>query len=281
MIHRNSTLRFSRTPRLLRNWLLFLSALALMAPMNFVLITPGPATELFPDVLTISKSAKVKSYPVNGNLNLLTIYITNPESKILGFEVLGCWIWGDCVALPRSVMYRPGATDKAETKNGKREMVQSQNIALAAAREAIARNFPEIDLSQIKDSSIKVSLENTGGPSGGLVFTLGLIDLLTPIDLLQGRNIAGTGTISHNGSIGAIGGITEKILGAKKAKASILFISRENCRELPKRIEGITVIAISRIDEAIAYLSTPHKQATATGKGLNSAGIRGCASVGA
>ena len=281
MIHRNSTLRFSRTPFLIRNFILLAALIALIAPMNFVLITPGPATSLFPTVLTIKDAPGVKSYPVNGQLNLLTIYVTNPETYVYGAQVLGCWVWGDCVALPRSVMYQDGTTDAAETKSGTKEMVQSQNLALAAARRAIAREYPTINLSAVKDSSIKVSLKNTGGPSGGLVFTLGLVDLLTPADLLQGRNVAGTGTIAKDGSIGPIGGVTEKILGAKKAGATILFVSQENCSELPARVEGITVIAIEKIDQAIDYLKLPYVGAAKGEKGVNSAGIRGCASVGA
>ena len=281
MIHRNKTLRFSRTPSLLRYSVLILTLIALVAPMNFVLITPGPATELFPKVLKVEKSASVKVYPVHGQLNLLTIYVTNPESFVFGAEVLGCWMWGDCVVLPRSVMYEDGATDQAEEKTGTKEMVQSQNLALAAARAAISRKFPSIDTLKVKDSSVKVTLENTGGPSGGVIFTLGLIDLLTPTDLLQGRTIAGTGTISADGKVGAIGGVTEKIIGAKKAGASLLFVSRENCDELPAKVDGISVIAINNIDQAIDYLMAPYAGGKAKRKDLNSAGIQGCASVGA
>jgi Lon-like protease len=183
--------------------------------------------------------------------------------------------------MPRSDWYQDGATNEAEMKSGTKDMVQSQNVALIAALGVISRKFPSVDISKIKDSSIKVSLENTGGPSGGLVFTLGLVDLLTPEDLLQGRNIAGTGTIAKDGSIGAIGGVTEKILGAKKAGATILFVSQENCSELPSRVEGITVVAIDNIDQAIEYLKSPYAGRAASKKGVNSAGIRGCASVGA
>jgi PDZ domain-containing protein len=281
MNHRNSTLRFSRTPALIRYFLIASFLIALIAPMNFVLITPGPATPLFPKVLAIKNSPGVRSYPVNGQLNLLTIYITNPETDVYGAQVVGCWAWGDCAAMPRSDWYHDGATDKSETKSGTKDMLQSQSVALIAARGVIARKFPTVEISQIKDSSIKVSLENTGGPSGGLVFTLGLVDLLTPSDLLQGRNIAGTGTIAKDGTIGAIGGVTEKILGAKKAGASILFVSQENCSELPTRVEGITVIAIHKIDQAIDYLKRPYSGQGKGKKGVNSAGIRGCASVGA
>lgn len=274
MIRHRSNLRFSRTPLIVRAFIAIVVAVALVAPANFVLVTPGPVTELFPKVLSISPSDGAKSYPVKGQLYLLTIYITNPETKVLGAQVLGCWVWGDCVAVPRSVMYKKGTTDAIERKSGSKDMVKSQNVALQAARGVIARKFPTVNLSAVTDSSVKVSLKDTGGPSGGLIFTLGLADLLTPIDILQGRKIAGTGTISKDGRIGPIGGVSEKIIGAKKASAQTLFISRQNCRELPATVEGISVIAIDRIDQAIEYL-------LAASPTLNSAGIHGCANVGA
>ena len=283
MIHRNRDLRFSRAPLFIRVFIPLILIVALFAPMNFVLITPGPATKLFPKVLSLEESAGLNVYPVKGQLNLLTIYITNPESYVFGAEILGCWAWGDCVAMPRSVMYQDGATDKEEFKSSKKDMVKSQNVSLAAAKSAIARNFPGVNLLSVNDSSVKVSLKNTGGPSGGLIFTLGLVDLLTAEDLIQGRNIAGTGTIGSDGTVGPIGGVTEKIIGAKRAGASILFISTQNCGELPAKVEGIQVIAIEKIDQAIEYLRKPYLAGKtvnkAVGEELNSAGIRGCASV--
>jgi PDZ domain-containing protein len=274
---RNKNLRFSRTPFVTRIFLVVTIVLALVAPMNFVLINPGPTSPLFPKVVALKSSTEessLKSYPVNGNLYLLTIYVTNPQSYVSGSMVLGCWVWGKCAALPRSVMYEKETTNKEELATSKKEMDTSQSVAVSAAKSYLSRNYPEINLSDFTDSSLKVSLKNTGGPSGGLVFTLGLIDLLTPVDILQGRKVAGTGTISSKGEIGSIGGLTEKVLGAKSAGASLLFISRENCLDLPKKVTGITVVAVDTIDEAVAYLLQKVEP-------LNSAGIRGCASVGA
>lgn len=277
MAHRNRFLRFSRTSIFARLFISFVVAVALIAPANFVLLTPGPATQLFPKVLAIKPTADVRSYPVNGQLYLLTIYVTNPDTEVLGGQVLGCWVWGDCVALPRSIYYEKNTSNAKERQSGEKDMVKSQDVALIAAKAAIARNFPGRDLSAIKaikDGAIKVSLKDTGGPSGGLVFTLGLVDLLTPEDILQGRKVAGTGTIAADGRVGAIGGVSEKIIGARKAGATILFVSRENCGELPASAQGISVVAIDTIDQAIKYLRTPSPL-------LNSAGIHGCASVGA
>ncbi len=281
MSRRNKDLRFARAPISLRLFLVTATAVALIAPMNFLLINPGPASPLFPKVVALKNSSEssaaedsVKSYPVRGNLYLLTIYVTNPEAYVSGGMVLGCWVLGKCAALPRSVMYEKETTNKEEIAESKKEMDTSQSVAVSAAKKYLSAKYPEIDLANFKDSSLKVSLKDTGGPSGGLVFTLGLIDLLTPVDILQGRKIAGTGTIASDGKVGPIGGVTEKILGAKGVGASHLFISRENCLELPDRVTGLKVVAIDTIDEAVAYLLQPADSSS-------SAGIHGCASVGA
>ena len=274
---RNKDLRFSRTPLVTRLFLVATTVIALVAPMNFVLINPGPASPLFPKVVALksaSADSSLKSYPVKGNLYLLTIYVTNPQSYVSGSMVLGCWVWGECAALPRSVMYEKETTNKEELAASTKEMTTSQNVAVAAAKGYLTRKYPEINLADFTDSSLKVSLKNTGGPSGGLIFTLGLIDLLTPVDIVQGRKVAGTGTINAKGEVGSIGGLTEKVLGAKAAGASLLFISRENCLDLPRKVSGIAVVAVDTIDEAVAYLLQQERP-------LNSAGIRGCASVGA
>lgn len=274
---RNKHLRFSRTPLLTRLFLVVTITVALVAPMNFVLINPGPSSPIFPKVVALknqSADSSLKSYPVNGNLYLLTIYVTNPQSYVSGSMVLGCWVWGKCAALPRSVMYEKETTNKEELATSTKEMTTSQNVAVAAAKSYLTRKYPQVDLEDFTDSSLKVSLKNTGGPSGGLVFTLGLIDLLTPVDILQGRKVAGTGTINAKGEVGSIGGLTEKVLGAKDVGASVLFISRENCLDLPRKVTGISVVAVDTVDEAVAYLLQKESP-------TNSAGIRGCASVGA
>jgi PDZ domain-containing protein len=120
---------------------------------------------------------------------------------------------------------------------------------------------------------LKVSLPDTGGPSGGLIFSIGLIDFFTPEDILQGRKVAGSGTISADGKVGAIGGIAEKIIAAKQAGATVLFASRENCGEIPENVSGISVVAVSTLEEATTYLrKAPHS---------NFRGVTGCTNLGA
>ena len=269
---RNRDLRFASSPRLLRLLLVGTLAIALVAPMNFVIIRPGTPTALFPKVLAVKG---IQSYPVDGQLYLLTILITTPETPVLGSEVLRCWAIGDCVVSPRSIYYKRESTNEKEFDEGVKDMKQSQNSAIDASANYLAVAFPSINTSAFNEKSLTVALENTGGPSGGLIFSIGLVELLTPENILKGRKIAGTGTITSDGKVGAIGGVVEKIVGAKSVGAEIIFVSQENCSELPDSVEGINVVAVSTLAQALSYL---RKDVSASP--LNSAGIQGCASVG-
>lgn len=97
------------------------------------------------------------------------------------------------------------------------------------------------------------------GPSGGLITTLEMYNQLTEEDLTKGKTIAGTGTIEEDGSIGEIGGITHKILGAVKAHADI-FLSPggDNYKEAKEYIKKkklkIKLIEVDTIQDAIEKL---------------------------
>jgi len=72
---------------------------------------------------------------------------------------------------------------------------------------------------------------NIGGPSAGLMFSLGIYDTLTKGSLTDGRTIAGTGTIDAAGNVGPIGGIQQKIVGARNAGAELFLVPPDNCDE--------------------------------------------------
>ena len=63
---------------------------------------------------------------------------------------------------------------------------------------------------------ITMNVGDIGGPSAGLMLSLALVDKLTPGSLTGGKFIAGTGTITDDGKVGPIGGITHKMEGAAK-----------------------------------------------------------------
>jgi PDZ domain-containing protein len=70
-----------------------------------------------------------------------------------------------------------------------------------------------------------------GGPSAGLMFSLGIYDTLTPGSLTGGDTVAGTGTIDAAGKVGPIGGIQQKIVGARDAGAKLFLVPPDNCAD--------------------------------------------------
>lgn len=73
---------------------------------------------------------------------------------------------------------------------------------------------------------VTIQLDNVGGPSAGMMFALGIIDTLTEGELNGGKDIAGTGTIDAAGTVGPIGGIRQKLYGARDAGPTTSWLPR-------------------------------------------------------
>ncbi len=102
---------------------------------------------------------------------------------------------------------------------------------------------------------VSIQLNNVGGPSAGMMFALGIIDTLTEDELTGGENIAGTGTIDSAGTVGAIGGIRQKLYGAKDAGADFFLAPKSNCDEVTGHVpDGLQVFAVDTLDDALAAL---------------------------
>lgn len=98
-----------------------------------------------------------------------------------------------------------------------------------------------------------------GGPSAGLVFALGVYAKLTPGDLIAGRNIAGTGTISALGDVGAVGGLQEKIAGAQTTGATVFLVPAANCGDLAGVQTSMRIVRVETLRGAISALETLSK----------------------
>lgn len=103
---------------------------------------------------------------------------------------------------------------------------------------------------------IEVTLDGVGGPSAGLFFSLGIVDKLTPGQLNGGRFVAGTGTITPDGAVGPIGGIEQKLVGARSSGATLFLAPTDNCAEvLATRVpDGLTVARVSTLTEAVTAI---------------------------
>ncbi len=96
------------------------------------------------------------------------------------------------------------------------------------------------------------------GASGGLMLSLAIYEEITGIDLLKGRNIAGTGTIDMDGNVGTIDGIKYKIAGANKNKMDIVLVPKDNYKEAKKVIKDnnykMKLYKVETLNDAINYL---------------------------
>ena len=127
-------------------------------------------------------------------------------------------------------------------------------------------NRPMIGITVGVDSAVKVTVNlgrDIGGPSAGLAFALAIYDKLTPGELLAGKHVAGTGTIDATGTVGAIGGIQQKIAGARSSGATVFLVPAPNCSAaMDAGVKGIRLIRVETIHDAVSGL-----QALASGTG--------------
>jgi PDZ domain-containing protein len=112
-----------------------------------------------------------------------------------------------------------------------------------------------IEQKQAAPFDVKFDLERIGGPSAGLMFTLAIIDKVEPADLTGGIRIAGTGTIDDEGNVGPIGGIPQKLRGARRDGATVFLTPAANCTEaLANAVPGLPMIKVATVDDALNAL---------------------------
>jgi len=108
--------------------------------------------------------------------------------------------------------------------------------------------------------SVKIRLQDVGGPSAGLMFALGIYDELTPGDLTGGAFVAGTGEIDDAGTVGPIGGIRQKVIAARQQGATVFLAPAANCAELagatPKGLRLVKVTNLAGALDALEQLRT-------------------------
>lgn len=116
---------------------------------------------------------------------------------------------------------------------------------------------------------VTIEIDNIGGPSAGTMFALGIIDLLTPEDEVAGLTIAGTGTMDLTGVVGPIGGIRQKLAGARENGATWFLAPEANCDEVVGHVpDGLTVVSVATLTQA-------REAMTAIGAGEGD-GLPGC-----
>ncbi|KOU71016.1 hypothetical protein ADK57_11475 [Streptomyces sp. MMG1533] len=231
-----------------------LLATAAFAPLPFSLTQPGLTANVLGEnkgtpVITISGAP---TRDTTGQLRMTTIEATNPDTRVSLGDVLDAWFATDQAVMPRDAVYPSGQNVKEIEQHNTEQMKESQDAATEAA-------LKYLDLSD-RDVKVTLKLADVGGPSAGLLFTLGIIDKLdgdgSDGDLTGGRTIAGTGTIDANGEVGAVGGVALKTQAARRDGATVFLVPKAECSdaksELPK---GLRLIPVTTLKGAVNALT--------------------------
>lgn len=193
---------------------------------------------------TLTVAAVEKGFPADGALEVGDQIVTvNGES----FED---------VALMREELAANG-TDKPATivilRDGEERTVEITPVASELTGTPVVGIAVQVSYDLPVDVTIR--LDKVGGPSAGMMFALGIYDKLTPGDETGGERIAGTGTITGTGEVGAIGGVRQKMYGALNAGADWMLVPASNCSDVAgNEPSGISVFAVATLDEALTAL---------------------------
>jgi len=147
----------------------------------------------------------------------------------------------------------------------------AERTVTARTGESAGRTVIGVTLRLDYDLPVDVTLDtgSVGGPSAGLMFSLAIYDVLTPGRLNGGKDVAGTGTLQDDGSVGPIGGIRQKVVGARRAGAEFFLAPADNCAELKGAVpDGLKVFRVGSFDQGRSTL-----EAIASGK---TAGLPTC-----
>jgi Lon-like protease len=185
----------------------------------------------------------VKGSPADGNLRPGDIIRTVDGRKISTPEHVGAAVRahkpGETVTLEIEREGQPATVTITTTSNR-----NDPNTAYIGIAPASGYDFPyEVDITLASE---------IGGPSAGLMFSLGIYDTLTPGALTGGKRIAGTGTINADGKVGGIGGIQQKIAAAADEGAVAFLTPEANCEQaVEARNNGMRIVKVATLQEAI------------------------------
>jgi Lon-like protease len=322
--------------------LVILAVAAFAFPVPYAEETPGPTFNTLGSAngTPLIEIQGRKTYPTNGNLNMVTVDVTSQDNNMTLVDALRAWWSNSSLVVPKDAIYPPGQTASQSTAQDTVQFSDSQDAATVAALatlgikpagtvtvvSAVDSSAPaggklqtgdaidSIDgttitsptqvtsvVSKLKPGAVitfaitrsgkkmtvpvtaaasssaanahayvgifigqqhvfpftvKIQLNNVGGPSAGMMFALGIIEKLTPGGITGGKFIAGTGTIDDNGNVGAIGGIPMKEIGARDAGATVFLTPAANCSEAKSQVpSGLELVKVSTLKDALNALA--------------------------
>jgi Lon-like protease len=151
--------------------------------------------------------------------------------------------------------HRPGTTVRLDVRRNGRELELVVGTRAAGGDEQRAVVGVQIQPEFRFPVGIRIDARNIGGPSAGLAFALDIVDELGD-DLDRGRRVVVTGTLDLDGTVGAIGGIEQKTVGARLSEGDLFLVPDGNAADARSHAEGLEIVAVSTFEEALAALTT-------------------------
>lgn len=230
-----------------------LFAVAAFAPLPFVIAQPGLTADVLGerDGKPVIVVTGAPTRDTKGQLRMTTIQATGPSTTVSLPELVDDWFDPARAVMPKEAVYSSGGTDKEIEEHNLEEMVKSQSAATDAALGYLHKDP--------KDVKVELNLADVGGPSAGLLFSLGIVDKLdgdgSGGDLTGGRTIAGTGTITADGQVGAVGGVALKTQAAHRDGATVFLVPEAECSDARTELpEGLRLIPVTSLTGAVNAL---------------------------
>lgn len=141
-------------------------------------------------------------------------------------------------------------------RDGERSEIPVELVELSESRRpGLGIAITTVDLDIVLPVDFTIDQGQIGGPSAGLMVALTVYELTNDTDLLRGRTVAGTGTISFDGVVGPIGGIEQKVVAARRAGAELFLAPQEHLDEAREAAQGdLEVVGVRSFEDAVAAL---------------------------
>jgi len=136
------------------------------------------------------------------------------------------------------------------------EKIKTAGAGKGKARRAVVGIATEQALNIHLPLQVRINAGSVGGPSAGVAFALDVMEELGR-DVVHGHKVAATGEIRPDGSIGPIGGIKQKTIGARAAHVDAFLVpAGDNAREARKYAYGLRIIPVDTFPQALRALAT-------------------------
>ncbi|MDR3127960.1 MAG: Lon protease [Bifidobacteriaceae bacterium] len=231
----------------LKTGLLFLCLAYLFIPVPYCVENPGLTNNVLGQIDQKSL-IQIDGYTAKDNGQLLMTTVSVQGKAQYGVPLIQALIANfntKSQVLPLEAVFPKNISEQEYNSQNKTMMINSQNNAIKAAY-----NY----LNITKYPKTHIEIDNVGGPSAGLIFALGIIDIVQQTNLTGGNIVAGTGQINPQGQVQPIGGIDQKIYGAVTSKAQFFIAPKTNCSDIKDSHPDIDIVAIDNLSQAIVAL---------------------------